>query len=69
MENQLNLPNSPGMRGELLKAIKGLAQERFMQLELGTEADFERLWCEAFFGDLRTSQQNVKAESVLFFQE
>ena len=40
-----------------------------MQLELGTEADFERLWCEAFFGDLRTSQQNVKAESVLFFQE
>jgi hypothetical protein len=49
--NLLDLPNTPGMRGELLNAIKRLAQERFIQLELGTERDFEQLWCEAFFAD------------------
>ena len=44
----LNLPNTAGMRGELLGAIKRLACERFMQLELGTDAEFEELWSEAF---------------------
>ena len=66
METQfslLDLRNTPGMRGELLNAIKRLAQERFIQLELGTETDFEKLWSEAFFGEIRTSQQDVKAES------
>ena len=47
--NLLDLPNTPGMRGELLSAIKRLAHERFLQLELGTDADFETLWSEAFF--------------------
>jgi len=63
----LNLPNTAGMRGELLNAIKRLAQERFMQLELGTEVDFETLWGEAFFGELRNRQQHVKSESLLSF--
>lgn len=49
--NLLDLPNTAGMRGELLSAIKILAQERFIQLELGTNADFEQLWSEAFFAD------------------
>jgi len=71
MENQLNLPNSPGMRGELLAAIKRLAYERFIQLELGTDADFEKLWREAFFtnGKLEPAVKNEKAESVLSFHE
>jgi hypothetical protein len=47
--NLLDLPNTPGMRGELLNAIKRLAYERFIQLDLGTDADFEKLWSEAFF--------------------
>ena len=46
--NLLDLPNTPGMRGELLSAIKRLAQERFTQLQLGTDAEFEELWSEAF---------------------
>jgi hypothetical protein len=45
----LNLPNTAGMRGELVAAIKRLAYERYTQLELGTNADFEQLWSEAFF--------------------
>ena len=47
----LDLPNTPGMRGELLNAIKRLAHERFIQLEIGIDADFEQLWNEAFFLD------------------
>ena len=47
--NLLDLPNTPGMRGELLNAIKRLAYERYIQLDLGTDADFEKLWREAFF--------------------
>jgi hypothetical protein len=47
----LDLPNTAGMRGELVAAIKRLAYERYTQLELGTEADFEQLWSEAFFAD------------------
>jgi hypothetical protein len=50
MEDQLDLPNNATMRGELLASIKRLAFERFMQLQLETDADFETLWCEAFFG-------------------
>jgi len=49
--NLLDLPNTPGMRGELVAAIKVLAYERYTQLEIGTDADFEQLWREAFFAD------------------
>ena len=49
--NLLDLPNTPGMRGELVAAIKRLAYERYTQLEIGTHADFEQLWSEAFFAD------------------
>ena len=49
--NLLDLPNTPGMRGELVAAIKRLAYERYTQLVIGTDADFEQLWREAFFAD------------------
>jgi hypothetical protein len=60
--NLLDLPNTPSMRGELLSAIKNLAQERFIQLEVGTEADFETLWYEAFCCETPTREKRVASD-------
>ncbi len=49
MKAETNLTLSPEMRGEYLETIKRLAHDHFIQLELGTTADFEKLWSEAFF--------------------
>jgi hypothetical protein len=40
---------TPQMSGDLLAEIKRLAQEHYLQLEIGTRAEFEKMWREAFF--------------------
>lgn len=35
-------------RGEYMEMIKQLARQQFIQEEMGTDADFEKLWREAF---------------------
>ena len=45
------LPASGQERGELLHAVKRLAKERYLQLEIGTNAEFEDMWRKAFFAD------------------
>jgi len=63
----LNLPNTAGMRGELAGAIKRLAYERYIQLEIGTESDFEQLWSEAFFAESRRSDVQKKTSNGSLF--
>lgn len=46
-----HLPLTAEVRGEYLETIKRLARERFLQLEIATTANFERLRREAFFAD------------------
>ena len=41
-------PPSSAMSGEYLETIKHLAHDHFIQLEMGTTAEFEKLWREAF---------------------
>jgi hypothetical protein len=49
MENQVDDQSlSPAMSGECLDTIKRLAHDHFIQLEIGTTAEFEKLWREAF---------------------
>ena len=50
-EKQPELPPSSQDRGEFLQALKQLAKERYLQLEIGTKAEFEELWRKAFFAD------------------
>jgi hypothetical protein len=52
-EKQLELPPSSQDRGELLQALKQFARERYLQLEIGTKAEFEELWRKALFADER----------------
>ena len=52
-ERHPELPPSSQDRGEFLKALKQLAKERYLQLEIGTKAEFEELWRKAFFADER----------------
>ena len=52
-ERQRELPASHQYRGELLGALKRLAKERYLQLEIGTRAEFEELWRKALFADER----------------
>lgn len=40
---------TPQMSGDLLAEIKRLASERYLQLGIGTETEFEKMWREAFF--------------------
>lgn len=40
---------TPQMSGDLLAEIKRLASERYAQLDIGTEAEFEKMWREAFY--------------------
>ena len=40
---------TPQMSGDLLAEIKRLASEHYLQLEIGTVAEFEKMWREAFF--------------------
>lgn len=48
---QQELPPSSQDRGEFLQALKQLARERYLQLEIGTNEEFEELWRKAFFAD------------------
>jgi hypothetical protein len=50
-EKQPELPPSSQARGEFLQAIKQLARERYLELEMGTNAEFDELWLKAFFAD------------------
>ena len=52
-ERPPELPPSSQDRGELLGAVKRLAKERYLQLEIGTKAEFEELWQKALFADER----------------
>jgi len=45
------LPASAQDRGELLLALKQFARERYLQLEIGTNTEFEELWRKGFFAD------------------
>lgn len=40
---------TPQMSGDLLAEIKRLASEHYIQLGIGTESEFEKMWREAFF--------------------
>jgi hypothetical protein len=40
---------TPQMSGDLLAEIKRLATEHYLQLGIGTEPEFEKMWREAFF--------------------
>lgn len=43
------LPLTPSMRGEYLAGIKGLAKDRYLQLEIGSAEEFEEMWRDAFY--------------------
>jgi hypothetical protein len=53
-DNLPELPASAQDRGELLQAIRQLAKDRYLVLEIGTEEEFEELWSRAFFADAVT---------------
>jgi len=55
---------TPQMSGDLLAEIKRLAKERYLQLEIGTHAEFEKLWREAFFIDESHDNSAYLAPSV-----
>lgn len=40
---------TPQMSGDLLSEIKRLAREHYLQLGIGTDREFEKMWREAFF--------------------
>lgn len=40
---------TPQMSGDLLAEIKRLASEHYLQLGIGTESEFEKMWRAAFF--------------------
>jgi hypothetical protein len=40
---------TPQMSGDLLAEVKRLASEHYLQLGIGTEPEFEKMWREAFF--------------------
>jgi hypothetical protein len=48
MKNKPDLQPTPTTRRENFKLIQLLAHSRFIQLHIGTEADFKKLWREAF---------------------
>jgi len=39
---------TPAARGEYREMIKELARQQYIQEKMGTDADFEKLWREAF---------------------
>jgi hypothetical protein len=63
MKKQLELPPSQEMRGELLGTVKQLAHDHFIQLEIGTDADFEKFWDEAFFANARLEAGDGRLDS------
>ena len=40
---------TPQMSGDLLAEIKRLASEHYLQLGIGSQSEFEKMWREAFF--------------------
>ena len=54
---EVELPPSPQDRGEFLQAVKRLARDRYLQLGIGTKAEFEDLWRKAFFADERSENE------------
>ena len=64
MKGPIDLPPRPQERGELLAAIKRLAHQRFIQLELGPDADFEKLWSDAFFASETSEPIDKKVSTI-----
>ncbi len=41
-------PLTSQMSGDLLSEIKQLAADHYLQLKIGTKAEFEKMWRDAF---------------------
>ncbi len=48
MKNQPATSPTAEIRSEHVELIKRLAHDRFIQLKIGKDADFKRLWLDAF---------------------
>lgn len=51
------LPLTSQMRGEYFAQIRHLARDQYLQLEMGTEEDFDELWREAFHVEVDRASQ------------
>ena len=67
MKNEPDIQLMHTMRQENQDLIMHLAHNQFIQLKIGTKADFEKLWREAFFidGTLSIARKNQTPSSLV----